>query len=639
LISLTSFILKQILFFTIVIFYSVKIASANNIAIANIPTNLLANANSIMRHQDLRIEINSISEIVINHTQTITFLNKAGLQHFAPYEGYDKNTTIKEMQLIVYDAVGKEIDNYKKSKFIDQSASGDGTLVGDYRVKFLILKEYTFPFTIEFLSTIKTSNTAFIPTFAILSDYNMAVQQSTWALINNSILKINYKEYNFEQFAIQKKSDAVQWSYEIENINAMEEENFSQIGNLPFVDFMATEFELCNEKGNFANWNEYGIWTYNTFLKQNNTVAQNVVAEIAKLVSDEKTRKDSIYKIYEYLQNTQRYVSIQLGIGGWKPFSPQFVHDKKYGDCKALANYTRVILETQGIASYYAIIHAGKSIKKFDESFPKFSGNHIILCVPNEKDTIWLECTSAFTAFDYNGLFTGNRNALIVSNDGGKIVNTHQYNQNNNFQNQYCEIILDSSGNINCDWNWQFSGIYFDEFDDWVKYNEKEKEEKILNYCNQIANIEVSDIDVVIDKKIATTNIKSKVSATHYVKTIGGNLLIKALPINSQSNIEKLITPRKFAIEIQNGYTKIISCNIHFPKNFNLENEMPTLDLSNEFGSYIISFKKINDTCIHVNRKFVLNKGIYKKENYNLLYELFSFANKKDNSPLLFTKK
>jgi hypothetical protein len=57
-------------------------------------------------------------------------------------------------------------------------------------------------------------------------------------------------------------------------------------------------------------------------------------------------RKEPIMKaklIYDYVQQKSRYVSIQVGIGGWKPMDASDVDRLGYGDCKGLTNYTKAL--------------------------------------------------------------------------------------------------------------------------------------------------------------------------------------------------------------------------------------------------------------------------------------------------------
>src|SRR6185312_13501516 len=146
--------------------------------------------------------------------------------------------------------------------------------------------------------------------------------------------------------------------------------------------------------------------------------------------------------LYNYLQKNVRYVSVQLGIGGYKPFPASFVDEKKYGDCKALSNYMLTLLKTVGIPSYCAVINAGTNAEPADPDFVNDPFNHIILCVPFKNDTTWLECTSATSPFGKLGSFTENRKALLVTEDGGKLVNTPRSTMQDNQFNSAVHLVL-----------------------------------------------------------------------------------------------------------------------------------------------------------------------------------------------------
>ena len=67
------------------------------------------------------------------------------------------------------------------------------------------------------------------------------------------------------------------------------------------------------------------------------------------------------------------------------------------------------MLKEAGIKGYYTIIMAGKNAPEVIPDFPNDQFNHIIVAVPNNRDTLWLECTSQTNPFGYLGHFTGDR--------------------------------------------------------------------------------------------------------------------------------------------------------------------------------------------------------------------------------------
>jgi hypothetical protein len=67
-------------------------------------------------------------------------------------------------------------------------------------------------------------------------------------------------------------------------------------------------------KGDFSSWQKVGEFD-NLLNKGRETLPPRVVNEIQTLVKGETTQEAKVKKVYEYLQQHTRYISIQLGIG------------------------------------------------------------------------------------------------------------------------------------------------------------------------------------------------------------------------------------------------------------------------------------------------------------------------------------
>jgi hypothetical protein len=197
------------------------------------------------------------------------------------------------------------------------------------------------------------------------------------------------------------------------------------------VDITPGYFEIEGNKGSWASWATFGKAMWNMWQNTHNLTPETE-AEIKTLVKPTDTEEEKIMHVYNYLQHNFRYVSVQIGIGGYVPFTAQSVHNAKYGDCKGLSNYMCAALAAVGVKSYPALINAGRYEHAIDPDFPTNNFNHAILCAVTAKGPLWLECTSNAMPTGQLGSFTENRYALLLTDTGGALVKTPTTNPQQN---------------------------------------------------------------------------------------------------------------------------------------------------------------------------------------------------------------
>ena len=104
------------------------------------------------------------------------------------------------------------------------------------------------------------------------------------------------------------------------------------IGNygkqFPSILLAPKYFELDKYPGDLTSWKNFGVW-YNLLLNGVDTLPDQRKHFYQDMVKNDKTDEEKEKVLYSYLQNNFRYVSIQLGIGGFKPLGADFTDMKK----------------------------------------------------------------------------------------------------------------------------------------------------------------------------------------------------------------------------------------------------------------------------------------------------------------------
>ena len=452
---------------------------------AGIPDSLKEEANSVVRYKMEEMNVRGPGKATIQMHSIITVLNEKGNDEARVTLSYNRKfNTVGSFEMRVFNAAGLLLKKYHKSDMYDRSAVTNETIVTDDRVLMFGHTIASYPTTIEVIYDEDLKSLISLGSWG-LQDDEQAVQESHYRMTIAKDLGFRYLNKN-TRIAPVKTTDGVMdtYTWNVANLKASKlEEGAEAWAVLPKVQFSANSFEYYGMAGNISTWQEYGKWikTLNTDVC---TLSPTRTEEIQKMVADLKTDKEKAKFLYEYMQQNMRYVSVQLGVGGLKPFAASFVDEKKYGDCKALSNYMAALLKAVNIPSHYAIIRAGTNEPPADEKFPNNPFNHVIVCVPFKGDTTWLECTSSTQPFGKLGNFTENRNALLITDDGGKLVNTPRSTGTDNQFNSEVHMILDAEGGAKARVKILSTGEYRSDYIGMAALKADEQKEYLIRVMN-----------------------------------------------------------------------------------------------------------------------------------------------------------
>jgi hypothetical protein len=450
----------------------------------DLPKDLKENANAVYRLDEGILTVLSPSKYNFKIHQVITLLNKEAAHHLRQNLYYDKFHKIERVTFRVFDAAGYLFKTYERKNFETKAYLDDISLYTDDKLLYLEAAAPGYPCTVEIIWEKSVSSYIELPN-RIIGPPDESVESFSFTVKVPESLDIKYRELNVKlNPVIEIINNVKTYVWASKNIIALKyEEDSYELDNLPTIEIVPQVFEYDGYKGELKSWQTFGAWNYQ-FYEEANPFSKDVVQYIQSLVAKCKSNREKIGVLYNHLKKTMRYVSIQLGIGGVKPFPANYVDEKKYGDCKALTNYMRCVLKTVGIKSYPALINAGRNNRPADINFPADPFNHVILCVPLINDTIWLECTSNNNEAGFLGSFTENKNALLLTENGGVLVPTPKSAHDSNILSSKTVIAIDDnggskvSGSIFC--KGDFGGLFYEM----MKRDQEQRKHILINYLH-----------------------------------------------------------------------------------------------------------------------------------------------------------
>lgn len=613
-----------------------------NYPVKDIPTSLTEGVDVVVREDHTTFTITAKDRATLTAVYVVTILNDAG-KRFARYAvGYDKLSKVTNFKGASYDGEGKLIKKLKTSEIYDQSAFDGFSLYSDNRFKHADLTHGTYPYTVEFTYEVEYKYLFIIPGSVVLPRERVSVQHFSYNLIFPTEIAPRYQAVNFHEApAISKTGNTQSVSWKLNNVIPIKPEPHGPTVHelTPRFEAAPSQFEFEGYDGHMSSWDDLGRWIL-SLNKDRHVLPEATKAKVAEIASKYATTEEKVRAIYEFMQDKTRYVSIQLGIGGFQPFEASVVDQTGYGDCKALSNYTVALLEAVGIKANYTLIRAGEDAEKMDRQFPSSQFNHVVVSVPNGSDTLWLECTSQTNPFGYMGTFTGDRDALAITDDGAKIVHTPIYNEDENIQKRLAKITVEANGDANAQVTTTYGGLQYESDNlHFLLGDQKDKQEKWIRKNTSIPSFDI--VSFVIEnhkEKIPSAVVQLDLSLRRYATVSGKRIFLTPNLMNRRNYVPEKVAERKTRVIRPFGYTDIDIIQFEIPEGIYPEHLPEPVQIKSRFGEYEASIK-LDEKGVVYNRRLKMFKGEFPPESYDELIDFLKNVTKADNLKLVFLNK
>ena len=405
----------------------------------------------------------------------------------------------------VTDATGKVIRKFKKGD-LKRSDLSSG-FADDIYTLMLDYTPPSYPITIEFNWVTEANNGNFgFPTFAPVEAYNTQVDHASYVLTVPAQMACRYLCRNTADQVIQSTlSDGrIRYEAHMDNLPAIDSEPYSPSARetLPHILWAPGKFELHGVSGDMTTWQGFGAWIH-SLLKGQQELLPEFKAQLHAMTDTCRTDRSKVEVIYNYLAQTTRYVSIQLGIGGWQPFPASEVCRTGFGDCKGLSNYLCAMMHEVGIPANYVVIRNDQ--RPLITEFPSNQFNHAIAQVPLPGDTLWLECTaSAFVPLGYVHDGIAGNDALLIDDNGGHLVKLPNYTPEQNVSYNKAHVTLQNDGSAKVDVDMRYECRQYEDMLPLMSRTEQQRRDAMLSGIN-LSAVTLGDFTFTEHKQSYTT--------------------------------------------------------------------------------------------------------------------------------------
>jgi hypothetical protein len=364
-----------------------------------------------------------------------------------------------------------------------------------------------------------------------------------------------------------------QWQWVVSNVKGIRKE-----GDMPPLDGIAGQMIVSffppggAAANGLASWQQMGTW-YRNLASGRLDASPEIKQRVAALSTPGGTLLTRMMAIAQFVQHDIRYVAIELGIGGLQPHSATDVFLHRYGDCKDKATLMASMLHEIGVDSYHVVINSERGSVTPDMPAHLGGFDHMILAIklpdglnnpllvatlqhPRLGKLLFFDPTNELTPFGQIGGYLQANYGLLVTPDGGELVEVPKQPLAMNSIHRTASLALDATGTLKGEvkevrvgdraWSQRWALRTTTKDIDRIK-----PIEELL--AGSISTFQITKASVV---NFAQTDLpfgfNYSFEAANYAKNAGNLLLVRPRVIGSKSSgLLETQEPRNFPVEFE----------------------------------------------------------------------------------------
>jgi transglutaminase-like putative cysteine protease len=569
---------------------------------------------------DSKVQVkNSIREVLmnINHRADI---NK--------YEFYDSESKIESFVLRYRNQ--KEVSFPVKDEFYKD----DDLFYNDARVKYMVVDFPVQGYTYNYALEKKYEDVKYFTSLYFNDEY--PVVKKTIKVVVPNWLNLELKEFNFDGNSINKtitpdvRENTTTYTYTMSDVPAFTKEESAPGKSYlyPHILLIAksyknkgVETQLFNSTADLYKWYKSLI----DLMKDDPNVLKEKVNE---LTANAKTDEEKIKNIYYWVQDNIRYIAFEDGIAGFKPDESNNVFEKRYGDCKGMANLNKQMLKLAGFDARLSWI--GTKHIAYDYSTPSLAvDNHMICTLFYKGKKYFIDGTEKYNSLGECAERIQNKEVMIENGDQFSIEKVPSSTSETNKEIFKAKLSIDGD-KLTGSCHKEFSGESRTQFlDIYQSFENNDKGETLEKYLSRSdKNIEVSAIKTSdLKNRDQKLTLDYNVLVANKVSSFENEIYIDLEYMNEYKKFELKDRKTDYEFRFKTNYESNVTLNIpngykvtKIPENLSINEKDFSVQITLEQVANAIVYKKVFNFKNAVIKAADIAKWNAFNKNLNLLY-------------------
>jgi transglutaminase-like putative cysteine protease len=230
--------------------------------------------------------------------------------------------------------------------------------------------------------------------------------------------KVLNDEGNTITFNRTEKGNHVVYEWRAENVLALQNEDQS-----PSIRYFSPHV-ICHVKSYKTKAKTINVlsgvadlynWYYGFIKDLNQENTPELVSVVEKIKQSSTSELALVKNVFYWVQKNIEYIAFEQGMRGFIPHHGSYVFEKRYGDCKDMANLIVNMLAIGKVKAFHTWIGTRDLPYRYSELPTPLVDNHMIATyISPDGQYYFLDATSDYTSFEYPSSMIQGKEALIA---------------------------------------------------------------------------------------------------------------------------------------------------------------------------------------------------------------------------------